>query len=393
MKAHLAQEIIGRRLLSLITLVSGASNNFTQLLAADLPCTEEFNLHTHGARILFRCDVGPTIGMGHLMRCIALAEEFILRGTSVAFVADVDSNPWAADQLRRRRIPFVEPPTGAVDGWAEMVHRFQADIVVIDSYSLDNDLYKSIRGTGVVVVAIVDGDLRDRVADLYVDPNFGADLQNPPLPPSTLRLAGTQYVLIRDDILNARPASPDQGRRSGDPKVFAFFGGTDPNDAASFVAQVLVNTGRRFTATLVAATPEIAANIRSIQPMHGQALKTISPTSALAEHVMASDVVISAAGTSTWELMCLGAASGLLCVAENQRPAYERLVASELVVGLGILADLRGDIGAANEPVSRLLENRQLQSRLRVNAWSTVDGRGRARLVESCLGVVGQGRN
>ncbi len=343
------------------------------------------------AQVVFRCDVGPMVGVGHVMRCIALAEEFILRGHSVAFVADIESVPWVKDQLVRRQIPFIEAPTGLIDGWVATVRRFGAEIVVIDSYLLGNDYYGRIRGPGTAVVAIVDGDLRGRPADLYVDPNFEADTEDPVLPPATMRLAGAQYVLIRDDILNARPKSPDQREKIGDPRVFAFFGGTDTHQAASLVADILVKTGLRFSATLVAATPEIAASIRSIQPRPGQTLETISPTAALADHVTASDVVISAAGTSTWELMCLGAASGLLCVAENQRAAYQRLVAKELVVGLGILHDLRGDIGPAIGSVTRLLENRSLQSRLRTNAWSTVDGRGRERVVEACLGLIDAG--
>ena len=43
------------------------------------------------------CDVGPRYGVGHLMRCVALAEEFAARGTTVGTeVSVIPTDPWSA---------------------------------------------------------------------------------------------------------------------------------------------------------------------------------------------------------------------------------------------------------------------------------------------------------
>ena len=53
----------------------------------------------------------------------------------------------------------------------------------------------------------------------------------------------------------------------------------------------------------------------------------IGPTVAARPQYVESDLVISASGTSTWELLCLGATAGLVCVVDNQEMGYERAVA------------------------------------------------------------------
>src|SRR6478752_4334470 len=89
-------------------------------------------------RLLVRCDIGPSYGVGHLMRCVALAEEYAARDFEVVFSADVESVPFARDQLRRRGFRWVRPPDSTT-GLAEQAR--DADVVVIDSYALPLEAY------------------------------------------------------------------------------------------------------------------------------------------------------------------------------------------------------------------------------------------------------------
>ena len=49
----------------------------------------------------------------------------------------------------------------------------------------------------------------------------------------------------------------------------------------------------------------------------------------------AADLVISAAGSSLSELLCIGAAAAVVCVADNQQLGYARVVAAGTAAGLG----------------------------------------------------------
>lgn len=304
------------------------------------------------------CDLGPTQGVGHVMRCIALAEEFAARGYDVAFVADAPSVPFAAQQLAARGFRVLPPPASP-EGYDALLGDLAPDTVVVDSYVLPAAVYAAASARATTV-ALVDGDPAGRPAHLYVDQNIGAEDDRWDLPEGAVRLAGLSYALQRDEILALRdtPRAPES-----DPlRVLAFFGGTDAFGAGPVVAAALERTGIPIDLTLI--RPE-------------------RPTNRLARDVVEADVVISAAGTSSWELLCLGAACALVAVADNQKPSYARIAATGAIRPLGHLDDLRADPRCAVDELRLLLTDAALRQQLREAGRQLVDGRGRERVVDA----------
>jgi spore coat polysaccharide biosynthesis predicted glycosyltransferase SpsG len=329
--------------------------------------------------------VGPERGVGHVMRSLALAEELRGRGAEVVFVCDSHTVPWANDQILARGLP-VEPAVWSADEHLKLFDRLDLDAVVFDSYDLSPEPYGAVRAAGLPTLAIVDGDLRGAEADLYLDQNLGSELDRPVLPDGAVRLAGLDYVLIRDEVLAHRPAT-EPGRRPARerPEVFAFFGGTDAFGAGPAVVRALAGTGTPFDATVVAPRPELAEQVAAVELAAGQRVEVIGPTSRLAETVAGADLVISASGTSTWELMCLGATAGLVCVVDNQVMGYERAVATGAAAGVGVLSELRADPTAAAVVLRGLLTDEVERLRLARAGWRLVDGLGRRRVVDALL--------
>ena len=291
-------------------------------------------------RVGVRCDVGVRRGVGHVMRSLAFAEELRGRGVEVVFVCDSHTVAWANDQILARGIA-VEPAVWSAAEHVGLFARLGVDAVVFDSYDLPGEVFTAVRRAGFPTMAIVDGDFRGAEADLLVDQNLGAELDRPELPTGTTRLAGLDYVLLRDEILALRPEEPPAPRQSVVPKVFAFFGGTDAYGAGPYVVQALAATGVPFEATVVAPGEDLAEAIASVPLQAQQHVEVIGPTSRLAQAVLEADVVVSASGTSTWELLCLGATAGLVCVVDNQELGYERAVGTGAAAGVGTLEELK----------------------------------------------------
>ncbi|MFC9687481.1 PseG/SpsG family protein [Kribbella sp. NPDC056951] len=333
------------------------------------------------SRVGVRCDVGPTRGIGHVMRCLALAEELQRRGLTVDFICDADTVPWAAAQLTARGIT-IRPAVWTPAEHVEVLSRY--DAVVFDSYDLDAAVYSAVHSSGLPTLAIVDGDFRGAVADVLVDQNLAAELDHPVLPPDSVRLAGLDYVLIRDEIRALRPVDPPAARVVDVPKVFAFFGGTDAFGAGPAVVRALAATGVPFDATVVAPTPELAAQITAVSSL----VNVIAPTDRLAAAVREADVTISASGTSTWELLCLGATAGLVCVVDNQVMGYERAIATGTAAGVGVLSQLQADPTAAAAVLKRLLTDSAERTRLAAAGWRMVDGQGRVRVADALLHLI-----
>ncbi|MEV6799259.1 spore coat protein [Micromonospora rifamycinica] len=377
-------------------------------------------------RIGLRCDAGPRTGVGHLVRCLALGEEFLARGARVELFGTVERVGWASAQLTARGIP-VRPGPDTPDGLVEAARRHALDALVLDSYELDPAGAGALRAAGVVTLAIVDGDTRGQDADLYLDQNFGADTPAPAhgLPdrppdgtpdrpadgmpdgpadgtpgggtpgagrPTGRMLAGVRYTLLRDAVTAARPAAPPSATPTERPRVLAFFGGTDAVGAAPVLARVLFGTGHPLELTVVVGRPEIEAELAQVVPGRGQSLHPVAPTDALPTLIGAADLVVSAAGTSTWELCCLGAPAALVCVVGNQRDSYHRVVAHGLAAGLGELPDLvapglagRTARADAARTLRTLLASPRRRAALAARAWATVDGHGRTRVADAVL--------
>ncbi|MFI2274403.1 MULTISPECIES: PseG/SpsG family protein [Catenuloplanes] len=320
------------------------------------------------------------MGVGHLVRCLALAEELLARGCRVVLLGDVGAVPWTAREIDRLGLPVVAAPADpaalALTAW-----RLGLDAVVIDSYVTDPDCAAALRADGVTVLAIVDGDLRGQSADLYLDQNLDAELSAPPLPPGAVRLAGLPYVLLRDSVRSRRPPAPRPRPTAGPPSVVCFLGGTDPAGAAPVLAVMLAETGVPLDATVVSP-----ATAPSVPAGPGQTFRFVPNTPDLPALLDRADLVVSAAGTSTWELLCLGVCPALVTVADNQRLGYDAILARGLGFGLGAVADLPSP--AALRTLRTALTSPERRHALAARGWAEVDGDGRVRAADALLTAV-----
>ncbi|MET7750432.1 spore coat protein [Micromonospora sp. NPDC005367] len=341
-------------------------------------------------RVGLRCDAGPRRGVGHLVRSLALGEEFLARGARVELFGSVESVGWAAAQLAARHVPLHPGPQTPAE-LVETAHRHRLDVMVLDSYELDPAGAGALRAAGVVTLAIVDGDTRGQEADLYLDQNFGTRID---APPSRL-LAGAEYALLRDSVVAARPPVTPPAAAVARPRVLAFFGGTDAVGAAPALTRLLFGTGLPMELTVVVGRAEIGAELAEVTRGPDQSLRPIPPTDALPALIREADLVVSAAGTSTWELCCVGAPAALVCVVDNQRESYHRVVAHGLAAGVGELPELtaEGPAGwaaraSADRILSDLLTSPDRRATLSARAWSAVDGLGRRRVADAVLALL-----
>ncbi|MDQ4008046.1 MAG: spore coat protein [Actinomycetota bacterium] len=333
------------------------------------------------------CDVGPAAGLDGLRRCLALAEELVLRGVVVTFLADAPSVPWAQAQIEARALPHVVPAQSADDQVAQL-EQLDVHAVVHDSTSLSAQTSEQVRRTGRPTLALVDGDLHGLEADVVVDLQPDADRRPLAVPTGTTLLAGIDYALLRNDVLANRPISPPAHERVETPRVLAFFGDTDEDGVGPAVARALVETGWPFEAGFIVPSAQQGKEIAAVRPAPRQRLVPVEPSPRLAERVARADVVLSDAGPSAYELLCLGAAAGLVRVDDGQLGCYRSLMVRRAVVGLGAMPTLRDDPSGAAEQVSRLLGDARERSRLAETGWRMVDGLGRARVADALLALL-----
>ncbi|MCP2261341.1 Spore coat polysaccharide biosynthesis protein SpsG, predicted glycosyltransferase [Streptoalloteichus tenebrarius] len=333
-----------------------------------------------GRVVALRADASTAWGVGHVVRCLALAEEVTARGGTPVFVADLGDVAWLAEEVDARGLVVRHPPDTAA-GFARVLRELDADAVVIDSYRLGPEHYTAARSVAPVV-ALYDRHSGPVPGDVLVDQTFGAERDPAPEDADqAVLLRGPRYALVRDQVRAARPATrPSTVDSSGRaPRVLLVLGGTDARGAAKDLTRLLLDSCPSLRLTVI--SNEIDAD--AFATGQGQHLAVLRPTSELPRLMASADLVVSAAGTSLAEICCVGAAAAALWVVDNQVPVYRSALAAGCVHGLGSLAEVLAAPDRAGAAVRTLLTSPRRRAELAGAAWELVDGAGRGRVLDA----------
>lgn len=319
-------------------------------------------------RVALRADANTAQGSGHVMRCLTLAEELLGRGHDVTLVGTLPELNWLRELVTRSGVRTQKVAMDSLD-LAE-IRASAPDVVVVDSYGIPAERINALAAQ-LPVMAIVDGDSRGIECDLYLDQNLGAELEHGRDPHRWL--AGSSFALVRRAVRAARREEPWLALGTP-PNVLVFMGGTDPTQSAVAVARSLAHVPEPALVTVI-APPSDHARIADILP----AARVIDPTPDLPELCGHADVVVSAAGTSAWDIGTLGTPAVLVAVVDNQSAGLGRVLEAGLALG----------VDSAREPdaiervgglVSLLLRDIELRRQLSTAAVRWFDGNGPARV-------------
>jgi spore coat polysaccharide biosynthesis predicted glycosyltransferase SpsG/GNAT superfamily N-acetyltransferase len=310
--------------------------------------------------ILLRCDGGGRLGVGHVIRSLALAEEAVAAGHDVVVAGHFEGS-FLAGQLAAApvEVAALVAPLSAGDqrDLIDLVGRLRPDVLHVDSYEAPVGLgelvapvvrsmpLRSMPLGSMVLSNMEDGTFGRRPADVVVDPTLGAELSARPDDGSPWLLRGSRYMPVRRRVIGARR------RVAGDPvggtgdladvelgqaarSVLVVMGGTDPVGLTPSVVELLARTGLALEVTAI-AVGENAERVRAAVAGSRLSLNVLAPVDDLAAMMAGQDLVITAAGTSVWELCCLGVPMAVVWAVDNQREGYERVVAAGAGVGLG----------------------------------------------------------
>ncbi|MFJ4107275.1 GNAT family N-acetyltransferase [Oerskovia enterophila] len=251
-----------------------------------------------------------------------------------------------------------------------------ATLVHVDDYATP-DVRSSLAPVDVLLSSMEDGSFGRRPADLVIDSTIGAEDAERPVDGSGVVLLGIEYAPMRPQVRQAaerRRSAPPVPDASGVHCVVVM-GGTDAVGAAAVVTGVCGLSSRIARCTVVAPEERWAA-IRKAG--RGLSLELLLPFPGLLDLASRADVVISAAGTTAWELACIGVPTALVAVVDNQVDGYEVAVARGIGAPLGLLADLE----RSPEQAASVLDEMIMTSSSRT-APSRLDGLGASRIVDA----------
>jgi UDP-2,4-diacetamido-2,4,6-trideoxy-beta-L-altropyranose hydrolase len=343
------------------------------------------------AGLLIRADANAEIGIGHLMRCVALGQAWRDIGGRVTF-ALAEGGAAIHERLLCQGFDVCEISANvgcAEDAvqTAELCVKCAADWLVLDGYHFSQDYRADVRRAAPNLLLVDDhGEFAPYNCDVVLNPSFYAsDVIYSQRQPQTCLLLGPRYALLRREFVELQVERADVPETAT--RLLVTFGGADPHNVTLQVVEALQDLEDlplQLTVVLGTSNPHRA----SVE----MALKDSSHTAQLLfnvdhmpELMARSDLAISAGGGTCYELAFLRVPMFLITIARNQEQAVEAYRRSGAAVTAGWFSSLDRKGSAAS--LRSVICDRVLRRKLVENAGNIVDGKGARRVVEAVRSV------
>ena len=344
--------------------------------------------------IVFRTDASISIGTGHVMRCLTLADELRQKGADINFICR--EGPGNLISYIGNRGYKVHQLPGDIDIEKDrkltnkILSKYETkpDGLIIDHYDIDISYESSLRDRVKKIMVIDDLADREHDCDLLLDQNYSKneDRYNGLFPGNCIQLLGPEYAILRPQFQKARGNL--RKRNGGVNRILVFMGGADSKNITSKALRAIHMLDRSDIA--------IDVVIGNLNPYHDEIkilTSKIPNTSChynvenMAELILAADLCIGAGGTTTWERCCVGLPTITIILAENQKNISESLDKEGALINLGWYHNvIENNI---KEKIEGLIDGPQEMATMSEKSRRLVDGKGVNRVVDTITSIVG----
>lgn len=312
-------------------------------------------------KVVIRADSSVTIGSGHIMRCLTLAECLREYGVTVAFICTaLAGNVTELAVKKGFQVHWLSTKADAdweTDAQATIAVLAKMDIpvdwLVVDHYKLDARWEKVVQSYTRRIMVIDDLANRQHECELLLDANYfhKPDIRYDGLVPTSAKLLfGPQYALLRSEFFRMGTLR----QRGGTVKrMLVFYGGSDPtNETGKLLTALSVLPDRKFAVDVVVGMANPYKEEIKRQCLLLNNVRFFCQVDNMAEMMTQADLAFGAGGTALWERCCLGLPSIVTAVAENQVETAQALAAAGAIEYLGFHTSV--DIAAINAVIGKL---------------------------------------
>ena len=351
-------------------------------------------------RVLIRADASPTIGSGHIARCLTLARVLRKQGSHVAFACrqlpghrlDALSGEgfetfalpeFYPDEDPQQAIESMLPWQADIDALDLLLEdHAEFDWIIVDHYGLDHHWQTAARRWAPRIAAVDDLATRRYSVDLLLNQNLSglSDNYTPLLPEGCCTLLGPRYAMLREEFDCPAIEIKPEARR-----VLVNFGGFDAAMQTHHAMLALVD----FPELDV----DFVAGVDNPAWTQMQALTQTRPNwrlhsfvSDFHQRMTEADLFIGAGGGTSWERAALGLPTICIAVSNNQQVNGEVMAAAGAHVFLGAREQV--SVTQLRDAIGFVAGNVYLRQSLAERSRQMVDGRGALRVAAALADAV-----
>jgi len=275
-------------------------------------------------RVAFRVEGDPEIGLGHVMRCLALAQRLVAIGHEVFFFMSQRS-----EYFCRNRADWVGEILGITnsdkqlepDWLVKQCTELKIHWLVLDGYQFDQN-YRHTLQSDTFKLAVFD-DMNNSgalYADLVINGAPNAAMHNYQLTAQNALLAiGQDYQVLRQEFLQS--INNEWEKRKN---LTLMFGGSDPKKLTFSVLQSLQKLSSTIPITVITgAAYDGLQDLVDLIKISALDITHLHDCQNMASVLVNTKLALSAAGGSQFELLACAVPSILVVVAGNQKNASQ----------------------------------------------------------------------
>lgn len=271
-------------------------------------------------KALFRADANESIGLGHMMRCLALAQELDAQGIQAYFAV----RPGSTERICNRRdwvgeiLPIPDDVSLEQEpDWLKELCLSQAiDFLILDGYQFDQQYREKLAAANPVFACFDDQNAMPNLpCDLVINgaENAGT-LGYENTAPAAVKCLGAEFRILRKEFFLENSSDLSRLKR-----LCLVFGGSDPKGLTLSLLKALEQQGFNDPIhVLTGAAYGQLSELESFLKDSALPIEHIHDCQDVAKEFRQARLTVSAAGGSQFELLACRSPSILAIVADNQ---------------------------------------------------------------------------
>lgn len=281
--------------------------------------------------VFIRADGSLKIGVGHLVRCSALA--YMLKDNFLITFFCKEIPQALASEFKIAGFCLKEIETE--EEFFQVLNPNQ--IVVLDGYGFDTNYQRKVKEKGSLLVCIDDFCDKHYVCDAlinnipgYIESEFSREQY-------TKLYLGTDYALLRNEFLNSGWRMVKKEKKN----VFVSFGGSDYYNLTWKICSFLkkINPGLKINVLIGPAYQ----HINSLSEFKNATIYQNVSAKIVASLIAKAEICIIPASSLLNEVACVGSNAIIGYFVTNQIKPYNYFVENQLALGIGNLLSINLD--------------------------------------------------
>lgn len=331
--------------------------------------------------VLFRTDGNEKLGLGHIVRCLALAYGLTNNNLDLEFVfiTKYEESKKIIEEKDYRAILATDEEISQIRHFAN-----EDTLLITDFLDTDNLYLSKIKKiTGLKVICIDNNTKLKRIeADIVINANV-FDEGEEKIVGSTRYFLGPKYMILRKEFEEAHKEKKKV--KDTVKTILVMFGGTDPGGYTIKVADALKNIHDGIHINLIIGPGFSYRNkLNEVLSKTNREFDLLFNPKNLIEIMKSADIAITAAGIALYELATLGIPSIVIPQAKHQEDIAKAFEKSGACINIGNSPGNK----LIYESTMMLMENKLLRKQLSKNAKILVDGKGAKRVIRVIKGEV-----